>query len=208
MSFFKPSSLSFSTPLLTTPSFLLFYFLSCLSSSLIFYPLFTFFLLLFILFSPSFFSYLLLSLSSKFSISPSPHPVSPFFPPPYTPLVSSFLSILLLPLLSSFLFLIRHPLLFCRNGMTPTFARTMYERGVERMASLLGFSDISMSKTSVSAVNGLLQSSKLSKMSSKQQKIEMVTRTYTRTYKNTRAYNDFFFFDYVSMHLIKTLKKN
>lgn len=116
------------------------------------------------------------------SFSPSPHPFSPFYPPPYSPL--------LLPLFSSSFL----PLLFYRNGMTPTFARTMYERGVERMASLLGFSDISMSKTSVSAVNGLLQSSKLSKLSSKQQKIEMVTRAYIRTYINTWAYNDFFFF--------------
>lgn len=105
------------------------------------------------------------------------------FPVPFPP------SPLFLPLSSSYL-----PPLFYRNGMTPTFARTMYERGVERMASLLGFSDISMSKISVSAVNGLLQSSKLSKLSSKQQKIEMVTHTHTRTYINTRAYNDFFFF--------------
>lgn len=101
-----------------------------------------------------------------------------------------------------------HLLSSYRNGMTPTFARTMYERGVERMASLLGFSDISMSKTSVSEVNGLLQSSKLSKMSSKQQKIEMVTHTYTRTYIVKRAYNVFFFWIVWKYTWKKTDKEN
>ena len=58
--------------------------------------------------------------------------------------------------------------------MTPEFSRHLYERGVERMGSLLGYPLTSFPDV-VSSHNSLLRSPVVQAMSPTEQKVEMVS---------------------------------